>query len=466
MRIEDPDAGLPIPFELWPGQVTALRTFVDSRLVVVLKARQLGLSWLALAYAVWCMVTRPGFHVVVLSRGEEEAKGMNSRVAFILRYLPSWLIAPGPASPLRLGWESTTQTTTVFHHGGEPSTLRALPAAADSGRSFTAALVIIDEWAFQQHAHRIWSAAYPTVNRPTGGQVIGISTGQVGTLFEEIWTGAVKGENGFVPVFLPWHTHPGRDADWYEATKRALPLTYRAEYPSTPEEAFTIGEGAAFSEWNPVIHAPLGADWYPPPTWRIVRAYDGGWSQAACKWYAIGPDGQAVAYREYYPSRVTDEEQAEAIIELSQNPHGAPEQVTYTVADPAIWSKQSGRGESTAEVFAKAGVPLIAGDNNRINGWKRLHQWLRTYDGPDGEPTARLIHTQACKNSLRVYPSIPADKHRPDDVDTTAEDHLLDCDRYFVMSRPSPAPDPQEQRKRRRRLASARRPVVSSITGY
>lgn len=464
--IEDPDTGMPAPFDLWPMQEQALRTFLTARLVVVLKARQLGLSWLALAYALTRMLTRPGYRVTVLSRGETEAKEMVRRVAYMLRHLPGWIVAPGAAAEDRPGWEATTLTVTVRHADGEPSVLTAMPAAEDSGRSFTASIVIIDEWAFQQHARRIWSAAYPTVNRPDGGQVIGISTGQIGTLFEEIWTDAVNGRNAFHPIFLPWHADPRRDAAWYEETKRALPNTYRAEYPSTPEEAFTMGEGAAFQEWNPAIHVPYGAEWYPPPTWRIVRAYDGGFVQPACKWYALGPDGQAVAYREYYPERVTDDEQAQEIRALSRDQHGAPEVIAYTVADPAVWAKHSGTGESTAEVFAKHGISLIRGDNDRINGWKRLHQWLNAFEGPDGKPTARLLHTRACVNSLRVYPSVPADKHRPDDVDTKAEDHLLDCDRYFVMSRPAPPVDEQERRQRIRRRYKATRPVVSSVTGY
>ncbi len=45
-RIEDRDApGVIVPFALWPAQKDALSAFSENRLSVVLKARQLGLTW-------------------------------------------------------------------------------------------------------------------------------------------------------------------------------------------------------------------------------------------------------------------------------------------------------------------------------------------------------------------------------------------------------------------------------------
>jgi len=84
---------------------------------------------------------------------------------------------PGFAGPI---WEATTLTVTIHHPNGEPSTFKAETSGPDSGRSFTANLVILDEWAFQQFAEEIWAASYPTINRPTGGQVIGLSTNKIG----------------------------------------------------------------------------------------------------------------------------------------------------------------------------------------------------------------------------------------------------------------------------------------------
>jgi hypothetical protein len=47
------------PFSLWPVQGSVLARMKAERKLVVLKARQLGISWLSLAYALWLLVCRP-----------------------------------------------------------------------------------------------------------------------------------------------------------------------------------------------------------------------------------------------------------------------------------------------------------------------------------------------------------------------------------------------------------------------
>lgn len=466
VHIKDEDAGIATPFSLWPEQERALEEIQEHKWSVVLKARQIGLTWLALAYAVWCMLCRVGFSVTVISQTEIKAKELVSRCEFILRYMPAWIITYGKKAEHGLTWESTSQQLTIHHPNGEDSTLLALPSAPATARSLTASLLILDEWAFQEYADQIWSSAFPTINRPSGGQVVGLSTCELGTLFVDIWNGAVAGENGFHPIFLSWKADPRRTREWYENTKRALPRSYRREYPATPEDAFSIGEGAAFEEWDEDIHVPFDASWYPPQGWKIYRTYDSGYStRAACVWIAVGNDGQAVAYREYYPTRVTDPDQAQIIKDMSRDLDGNPEEIAYTVADPACWQKQSATGIPTSERFAQHGVPLRKADNDRINGWKRLHEWLKPYEGADGNLTAKLVFTKACANTRRIMPTLTMDKARPEDVDDSGEDHLADALRYFVMSRPSAPISHAEQRKRRRRRQQAIKPI-NKWTGY
>jgi hypothetical protein len=113
-------------------------------------------------------------------------------------------------------------------------------------------------------------------------------------------------------------------------------------------------------------------------------------------------------------------------------------------------------------------------DNDRIQGWRRLHEWLKPTeieadDGGGGKKTvtiAKLRFTPACVNTIRCYPALMVDKNKPEDVDTDGEDHCGDTDRYFVQSRVRPNRDPQAEKARRRRWQALTRPVVSRITGY
>ena len=195
-----------------------------------------------------------GFVVVALSRRDEDSKELVSRLAFSLKQLPRWLVIEGkepiPGYP-GFVWSSTAHEIIIHRTGGEKSRFIAMPAAQDSGRSFTAALVILDEWAFQQWAEEIWTAAYPTINRPTGGKVIGLSAKRL-TLFHEIWEKAL--DFSFIEPF-ELEADPRRTDDWYEQTKSIgkRPKVF-AGVPTTPEEAFSAGEGTALAEFSRDIH--------------------------------------------------------------------------------------------------------------------------------------------------------------------------------------------------------------------
>ncbi len=61
-------AGAWLPFRLWPAQADVAAVLQSERLVVMLKARQLGMSWLVTAYALWLMVFRPAASVLLFSK--------------------------------------------------------------------------------------------------------------------------------------------------------------------------------------------------------------------------------------------------------------------------------------------------------------------------------------------------------------------------------------------------------------
>jgi len=108
----------------------------------------------------------------------------------------------------------------------------------------------------------------------------------------------------------------------------------------------------------------------------------------------------------------------------------------YLVADPAMWQHTgAGRGEAIAETLQRAGLPMRRGDNDRKNGWQRVHELLRT--APDGTPWLTVEADPHCGYLRRTIANAMSDKHDPDDVDTKGDDHALDALRYGAMSRPA-----------------------------
>lgn len=74
-------------------QNQTLQTMAHSRKLVVLKARQLGISWLSLAYALWLMLFRLPATVLLFSLWEAEAKELLWRLHGMYDRLPSWMQA-------------------------------------------------------------------------------------------------------------------------------------------------------------------------------------------------------------------------------------------------------------------------------------------------------------------------------------------------------------------------------------
>jgi hypothetical protein len=83
----------------------------------------------------------------------------------------------------------------------------------------------------------------------------------------------------------------------------------------------------------------------------------------------------------------------------------------------------------------RKGLPMIASDNDRFNGWTRVHEFL----GRDAEGRPWLtFEPTGCPYLLRTLPAQMQDKNDHDDMDTTGDDHGCDGVRYWAMKRPSP----------------------------
>lgn len=462
--IEDKDAalgpeapGVVIKFFLWPLQLVALAAILANRLLIILKARQLGLTWLVLSYAAWRMLFFPGYTVAGVSKSETESKELVRRMTVILKALPPWMARErtpenkkdllGFSGPV---WESTTLVVTIFHQGGAKSVFHAHTSAPGSGRSFTENLVILDEWAHQQWAEEIWAGIFPTVNRPTGGQVIGLSSNKRGSFFEAICE--KPDDYMFVRIFLPWRTDPRRTQEWHDNTKKAMPGSWRQEYPATAEEALSAGEGTAFPEFTEAIH--VCKPFKIPEWWRRWRGNDPGYADPFyfC-WYAVSEEGQVYIYREYTRTekdpRVTYSDQARQVINMSVmgseagqpdiDEHGRviPEALSFTCVGRDAWNKL-GRGlasqkapsdgKSIIDCYHEGGLhgciePPRDTKTDRILQKAIMHEYLKPYlDENTRRTTARLQIFSSCTKLIEALPKLVVDDK--DNEKVSEEPHI------------------------------------------
>lgn len=420
-HIEDKDADELIqPFEMWQAQRDALHSLMDNRLNVILKARQLGFSWLVMHIAAWLLLCHTGRTVIALSRSEEEAKELVRRLSVIFKYMPA-LIAD--ASDIPAGWQgpifkATALELTITFPSGPVSVFKGFPSSPNAARSFTADLLIFDEWAFQQFAREIWTSAFPVINRPFGGKVIGLSTIDRGSLFEELFTDP---DNGFNKIFIPWFADPRRNDEWYQNTKRALGDLITQEYPATIEEALTVPGGAFFPEVNE--RNTVSYEYLKGNVVRYV-AIDYGLDMFAAHWIQVDSAGNAQVYREYDKSSLTISEAAGVLISMCEE-----EEIQEFLAPPDLWNRRQETGKSAAQIFSENGVNLTKTSNDFLSGCLGMKEWLKPRENQKAKLT---ILDNAAPNLYRCLQKIQKDKRRPnvyakDPHDLTHDPDSLRC---------------------------------------
>lgn len=245
-HLDDPEHG-------WYWQRDLLDWWLANPKTVVLKARQLGVSWLAAGLALWHLLYRPGTRSLVVSFNQMEAQKVIRKVWVQFQSLPEHLRnGVTVVKPARDAEPS--DTIEVRHKDGKLATVLGLPSTPKAGRSETAALVILDEFAFHEYAADTYTAALPTAAK--GGRILVISTANgvsneetgEGNHFHRIW--ATADAVGVGSRFYGWQTHPDRDQAFYDREVMAIPDPVRRgrEYPSSPGEAFKLTQNVYLDE--------------------------------------------------------------------------------------------------------------------------------------------------------------------------------------------------------------------------
>ena len=227
LKIQHPVRGL-IPFETYEFQDECVEDFLEHRFNIVLKSRQLGLSTLVAAYAVWMAIFQKEKNILIIATKLTVAQNFITKVKTMIRSLPKWMILADIV-------ENNKQKIR-FSHGSQ---IQAIPTSEDAGRSEALSLLIVDEAAFVRNFDTIWTGIYPTIS--TGGRVIILSTPNgVGGQYHKLYVDAEAGLNEFNAINLPWTVHPERDNEWFEKTtknmnKRQIAQEYLCDFAISGE---------------------------------------------------------------------------------------------------------------------------------------------------------------------------------------------------------------------------------------
>lgn len=161
--------------------------------------------------------------------------------------------------------------------------------------------------------------------------------------------------------------------------------------------------------------------------WNLMRSYDFGYNRPfSLGYWAMSFDGILYRICDFYgwngnPNegiKWSPDEQFKRIAEFErEHPWFKNRKIVDSVADPAIWDDS--RGESIADTAAKYGIYFTPGNNNRVQGWMQVHYRLHFSD--DGYAMMYVFNN--CKTFIRTFPLMMYSSTKPEDLDTSLEDH-------------------------------------------
>jgi phage terminase large subunit len=160
----------------------------------------------------------------------------------------------------------------------------------------------------------------------------------------------------------------------------------------------------------------------------------------ACYWIATDTQNKAYVYKELYKPNLIISDAAAAI----KNMTTPDEQIYATIAPPDLWNRRQETGKSAEEIFGNHGVYLMKANNDRVQGWYNLKEWLKPYKDEQGITTASIVFFKNCTNIIRCLPQVQRDERNPNDVANEPHEltHSVDSIRYFIANRPSPTATP------------------------
>lgn len=226
--------------------------------VIILKARQMGLSTAVGGFMYWWTSQRRAQKAMVVTHHADSTKALFDMTR---RYYDNTPEALKPqtrySSRKELSFSKLDSGYSVATAGGD-----------SVGRGETITVAHLSELAFwpKSTANDILNGVLQAIpNRPNTCVFIESTANGVSGVFYEMWKGAVEGTNGYIPVFLPWFIQDeyreevpdgltrtpeeerlvelhGLDDEQLMFRRRKVAQNgidlFKQEYPSTPEEAF------------------------------------------------------------------------------------------------------------------------------------------------------------------------------------------------------------------------------------
>lgn len=204
-------------------------------------------------------------------------------------------------------------------------------------------------------------------------------------------------------------------------------------------------EGQYFDEFRRDIH--VIEPFVLPAHWKRYVSIDYGLDMLAGLWIAIDEHMHAYVYKELYEPNLIISVATERMKQVNGD-----DRVSVWYAPPDLWNRRQETGKSAADIFRENGVMLYKDNNNRVNGWYAVKEWLKPYEVVDeqtGKPikTADIKIFSNCTNLIRTLPQLQHDESDPNDVANEPHEltHAPDALRGFCTMKHAPSSIPKKE---------------------
>ena len=252
------DYGLQL-FKLYDCQKEKVLHILGNRKAILMEGRQQGKTITSAACILWYTLFQDSKTVAIMANKTAAAREVMARYQGMYENLPLWM---------QQGVKTWNKGDVELENGSKIFTA-ATTASGIRGKSVN--WLYIDEAAIIPNtvAEQFFASVYPTISAGQTTKILLTSTPLGYNHFWKFWNEAEKGNNGFVPMFIPYHRIPGRDEAWAEEQLKLLgELKFNQEVlceflgsSNTLISAKTLG---AMSSIDP-IHAKDGLDIFEEP---------------------------------------------------------------------------------------------------------------------------------------------------------------------------------------------------------
>jgi hypothetical protein len=232
----------------WRWQRYLAEKVLEEKRLVILKGRQIGVTWVVLAVDVAEAILYPDTASLLYRQKEDEAVDNVRRWWRLYQSLPSHfkegirVLKPDLGRSAQPGRDGVA----LQFSDGRISEIVPMTSAGSSGHGRSVRRILLDEGAYIDELEDICAAVEPAAG-PAAIDLVSTAhgthnpeTGEGNEYSRRYWEARLE-SSGYTPVFFPYDIHPERDEDWYRSAPEVQSLKAHqrhSQFPRTEHEAF------------------------------------------------------------------------------------------------------------------------------------------------------------------------------------------------------------------------------------